>query len=36
MHVVCLGAMKKIMMLWKERDDLGRDVNKQKLSPNLI
>lgn len=36
MHVVCLGAVKKIMMLWKGGDGLGRDVNKQKLSPNLI
>jgi len=36
MHAVCLGTMKKILMLWKG-DNIGRgDANKQKLSPGLI
>lgn len=36
MHVVCLGTMKKILMLWKGGDNLGRDVNQQKLNPSLM
>jgi len=36
MHAVCLGTMKKMLMLWKG-DNIGRgDANKQKLSPGLI
>lgn len=36
MHAVCLGTMKKMLILWKG-DNIGRrDINKQKLSPGLI
>jgi len=36
MHVVCLGVVKKILMLWKGSFSVGRrDVNNQKLN-NLI
>jgi len=32
MHAVCLGAVKKILMLWKGDTICKRNVNKQKLN----
>lgn len=37
MHVVCLGVVKKILMLWKGSFSVGRrDVNNQKLNNRII
>jgi len=36
MHLVCLGVVKKILMLWKGSRDIGRvNVNVQKLPLNV-